>query len=51
MKRGGTTMEARAAKVVDEILAQHTVEPLSEEVQAGIKQIVAREQAWINTQD
>jgi trimethylamine--corrinoid protein Co-methyltransferase len=49
-KRGGTTMEARAAKMVDEILAQHTVEPLPAEVQQGIKQIVEREQAWINAQ-
>ena len=48
-KRGGTTMEARAAKMVDEILAQHTVEPLPAEVQQGIKKIVEREQAWINT--
>jgi trimethylamine--corrinoid protein Co-methyltransferase len=48
-KRGGTTMEARAAKMVDEILAQHKPEPLPAEAQAAIKKIVEREQAWINT--
>ena len=47
-KRGSTTMEARAAKMVDEILSQHTVEPLPAEVQQGIRKIVEREQAWID---
>ena len=49
-KRGGTRMEARAAKMVDEILASHEVSPLSTEVQAAIKQIVERQQAWIDSQ-
>ena len=49
-KRGGTTMEARAAKMVDELLAQHKPEPLSAEAQREVKKIVEREQAWINTQ-
>lgn len=46
-KRGSKTMEARAAEQVDEILANHTPEPLSEEVQKALKAIVAREQARI----
>ncbi|MGB9640725.1 MAG: trimethylamine methyltransferase family protein [Anaerolineales bacterium] len=49
MKRGGTTMEERAAKLVDEILEKHHVEPLPESVQKDIKKIVAREQDWINS--
>ena len=47
-KRGRQTMEQRAAAVVEKILAEHTVAPLPEEVQAEIKAIVAREQAWID---
>jgi len=50
-KRGASTMEARAGKLVDEILAQHVVEPLPAEVQQGIKKIVEREQAWINARE
>jgi trimethylamine--corrinoid protein Co-methyltransferase len=50
MKRGGTTMEERAAKMVDEILASHQVTPLSPEVQAAIRHIVQREQSWIDSQ-
>ncbi len=50
MKRGGTSMEERAAKMVDEILASHQVAPLSPEVQTAIKKIVEREQAWIDSQ-
>ena len=46
MKNGGTSMEQRAAKQVDKILASHTVEPLPEEVQKKIKAIVQREQSW-----
>ncbi len=49
MKRGGTTMEERAAKLVDEILEKHQIEPLPESVQKDIKKIVAREQDWINS--
>jgi trimethylamine--corrinoid protein Co-methyltransferase len=47
MKKGGTTLEARAARQVEDILASHEVEPLPETVQEQIKAIVAREQAWI----
>ncbi len=50
MKRGGTSMEARAANQVDEILAKHEAPPLSKASQAAIKQIVNREQAWIESQ-
>lgn len=50
MKRGGSSMEEQAAKMVDEILASHPVPPLSPDVQTAIKQIVAREQAWIDSQ-
>jgi trimethylamine--corrinoid protein Co-methyltransferase len=49
-KKGATTMEARAAKQVDQILAKHKAEPLPAEVQNDIKKIVAREQEWINQQ-
>ena len=48
MRRGGTTMEARAGKMVDDILQKHKVEPLPEDVRKGIKQIVERELARIN---
>jgi len=43
-KRGGTTMEGRASKAIDNILKEHKAEPLPESVQAGIKEIVQREQ-------
>jgi trimethylamine--corrinoid protein Co-methyltransferase len=46
-KRGATTMEQRAAKAIDQILSKHQVEPLSEEVQRGIRAIVEREQKRI----
>ncbi len=46
-KRGATTMEERAAKMIDSILAEHKVEPLPESVQAGIKEIVRREQTRV----
>ncbi len=49
-KRGSKSMEQRASKMVDDILAKHQVEPLSAEVQAAIHAIVEREQAWINQQ-
>ncbi len=49
-KKGSTTMEERAAKQVDAILAKHKPEPLSADVQEAIRAIVAREQAWINEQ-
>ncbi len=47
-KRGELTMEQKAAKVVDDILEKHTIEPLPEEVQQGIKAIVEKEQKWID---
>ena len=49
-KRGSLTMEARASKMVDDILAKHKTEPLPEDVQKAIHAIVEREQAWINQQ-
>ncbi len=49
-KRGSKTMEQRAAKMVDDILAKHKPQPLSAEVQAAIHAIVVREQAWIDNQ-
>jgi trimethylamine--corrinoid protein Co-methyltransferase len=50
-KRGGLSMEARAAKMVDDILAKHKTEPLSADVQQAIHAIVEREQNWINQQN
>jgi trimethylamine--corrinoid protein Co-methyltransferase len=47
--RGGTTMEQRAADHVDQILSSHEVEPLPEDIQQGIRDIVEREQAWIDS--
>jgi trimethylamine--corrinoid protein Co-methyltransferase len=40
VQKGSTTMEERAAKVVDKILAEHEPEPLSPDVQRDIKRIV-----------
>ncbi|MEW6240168.1 MAG: trimethylamine methyltransferase family protein [Chloroflexota bacterium] len=48
-KRGSLTMEQRATKMVDDLLAKHQVEPLNEEAQKAIHAIVEREQAWINS--
>ncbi|MDJ0782287.1 MAG: trimethylamine methyltransferase family protein [Desulfosarcinaceae bacterium] len=46
-KRGKKSMEALAAEKVDQILETHVVAaPLSEEIQAAIRTIVEREQAW-----
>lgn len=47
-KRGGKTMEQRAAEQVDKILASHKPEPLPEDVQKALSAIVAREQARID---
>jgi trimethylamine--corrinoid protein Co-methyltransferase len=47
-KRGGTSMEQRASKMVDDILAKHQPEQLSAEILSGIDQILEREQAWID---
>jgi trimethylamine--corrinoid protein Co-methyltransferase len=51
LEQGGTTMETRAAEMVDSILATHQSEPLPVDVQQAIKAIVQREQAWINSID
>jgi trimethylamine--corrinoid protein Co-methyltransferase len=48
-RRGGSTMEERAAQRVEEILARHKPEPLPSDVQQDIKRIVEREQAWIDS--
>lgn len=48
-KRGGTTMEQRAAVMVDDVLTQHKPEPLAADVQRSIHDIVMREQAWIDS--
>ena len=42
-------MEQKAAKVVDDILKNHIVDPLPEDVQAKIKAIVKQEQEWIDS--
>jgi len=47
-KRGSLSMEARAAEMVNGILAKHQPEPLPAEVQQAIHEIVLREQAWID---
>jgi trimethylamine--corrinoid protein Co-methyltransferase len=44
VERGATTMEARAAQQVDEILAEHEPDPLPSAVQESIRRIVQREQ-------
>jgi trimethylamine--corrinoid protein Co-methyltransferase len=49
VKHGATTMEQRAAKLVDDILANHRPEPLPADAQRDIRKIVEREQAWINS--
>jgi hypothetical protein len=50
-KRGGKTMEQRAAEMVDSILAEHQTEPLPEKVQQTLQEIVARQQAWNDDKD
>jgi len=47
-KRGATTMEQRATKMVDDILAKHKVEPLPEDIQKAIHHVVEREQAALS---
>ncbi len=42
-RQGATTMEERAAKLVDQILAEHRPEPLPEAVQGRLCEIVVRE--------
>jgi len=48
MERGATTMEQRAAREVDRILAKHEGEPLPADTQRDLKEIVRREQRWID---
>ncbi len=48
MEMGGTTMEQRAAKHVDKILASHEPPALPPDVQRDIRKIVEREQEWAN---
>jgi trimethylamine---corrinoid protein Co-methyltransferase len=50
-KRGSKTMEARAAEMVDSILADHNPVPLPGDVQQAIKAIVEREQARVAGED
>jgi trimethylamine--corrinoid protein Co-methyltransferase len=49
LKKGGLSMEQNAARVVDDILKNHRGQPLTDGVQKAIKDIVAREQAWIDS--
>ncbi len=49
-KRGSTSMEQRAAKMIDDILAKHQPQPLSKEIQKAIHAVVVREQARIDKQ-
>jgi len=48
-KKGKLTMEQKAADIVDDILKNHSVDPLPQDVQAKIKAIVRQEQNWINS--
>jgi trimethylamine---corrinoid protein Co-methyltransferase len=50
-KRGSKTMEARAAEMIDSILAEHKPEALPGDVQQAIKGIVEREQARVADED
>jgi len=49
-RTGATTMEQRAAKMVDTILEKHQVTPLPDDVRQGIHEIVEREQARMDGQ-
>lgn len=44
-RAGATSMEQRAARLIDHILASHKPEPLPDPVRQGIREIVEREQA------
>lgn len=46
--KGATSMEQRAAKQVDDLLARHKPEPLPVEAQQAVQEIVQREQSWID---
>ena len=47
-KKGSLSAEQKAADIIDDILANHTVEPLGEAIQKQITAIVAREQKRID---
>jgi trimethylamine--corrinoid protein Co-methyltransferase len=47
-KKGRLTLEQKAAQVVDDILENHKVESLSESAARKVKNIVEREQEWID---
>ena len=49
-RQGATTMEERAAAMVDDILSTHKVEPLPADVRRAIREVVQREQARHNSQ-
>lgn len=46
VEQGATTMEERAARRVDRLLSTHDPEPLPQDVQRELRQIVERAQAW-----
>jgi trimethylamine--corrinoid protein Co-methyltransferase len=48
LEQGGTTMETRAAEQVDQILAEHKPEPLPQDVQSALSEIVAGEEKRIS---
>jgi len=47
-KRGASTMEARAAGAIDDLLANHKPEPLPDDIQADLKKLVQSQLDWIN---
>jgi trimethylamine--corrinoid protein Co-methyltransferase len=47
VEQGATTMEQRAAKLIDKILETHQPEPLPADIQRDLKKIVEREQARV----
>lgn len=44
VEQGATTMEQRAAKIIDDILSSHQPQPLPPDIQRDLKRIVEREQ-------
>ncbi len=51
MEQGATTMEQRAAKVIDDILSSHQPQPLPPDIQRDLKRIVEREQERVGKAD
>jgi trimethylamine--corrinoid protein Co-methyltransferase len=49
LRHGASTAEERAARLVDKVLSEHQPDRLSEDVQRGIRRIVEREQARIDS--